>query len=111
MRVIFFTSVDGGSIDWNPLIAMPAGVTYYHIETEGHDVALANGAPIETLVDTAGRSVFDNHAEYLDLYGAERIIPEMNHPRITSRRLVPDAIKARLGIADSVPEFGLPLTG
>jgi len=34
-------------------------------------------------------------------YGAERIIPEMDRPRISSRRLLPDAIKARLRIDDA----------
>ncbi len=45
-----------------------------------------------------GRAAFDNHAEYLDLYGSERIIPEMAQPRISTARLLPDALKARLGI-------------
>ena len=54
--------------------------------------------------------MFDNYQEYLDLYGAERIIPEMDRMRITSRRLLPDAIKARLGIVDDVIDFDQPLS-
>ncbi|MFT6022472.1 MAG: hypothetical protein ACI9PY_000581 [Ascidiaceihabitans sp.] len=73
--------------------------------TTHHDVVLANGAATETFVDAAGRAGFDNHQEYLDLYGAERIIPEMNTPRISTQRLLPDAIKARLGIVDQSIEF------
>ena len=45
------------------------------------------------------------YREYLDLSGAERIIPEMDRPRIASRRLLPDAIRARLGIVDEMPAF------
>lgn len=94
--------VNGGTIDWVPMAELPDRVTYYHIETEGHDVILANGAPAETFVDYASRRAFDNYQEYLDLYGVERIIPEMDRPRISSARMVPDAIKARLGISLTV---------
>ncbi len=90
--------VNGRSIAFVPLADLAEGVAYYHVETENHDVILANGAPAETFIDYAGRAAFDNHAEYLDLYGAERIIPEMALPRISTARLLPDAIKARLGI-------------
>ena len=76
---------------------------YYHIETNAHDVILANGVPVETFIDVAGRAAFDNYAEYLSLYGVERIIPEMKRPRISSPRMLPPAIRQRLGIeiADS----------
>ncbi len=97
--------VNGGSIDWVPLDELPDRVTYYHVETEDHDVILANGAPAETFIDIPGRVAFDNYQEYLDLYGAERIIPEMGRPRISARRLVPDAIKARLGTSDASFDF------
>ncbi len=97
--------VNGGSIAWVPFAEMPDPVVYYHIETDAHDVILAEGAPAETFIDVAGRQVFDNYQGYIDLYGAERIIPEMDRPRISSQRLVPDAIKARLGIG--VAAFGI----
>lgn len=93
--------VNDGTIDWVADADIPAGFTVYHIETAAHDVILANGAAAETFMDAAGRACFDNHQDYLDLYGCERIIPEMDRPRISSRRLVPAAIKARLGIADN----------
>lgn len=92
--------VNGGTIDWVPDADIPAGFTVYHIETAAHDVILANGAAAETFMDAAGRACFDNHQDYLDLYGCERIIPEMTRPRISSRRLLPAAIRARLGIAE-----------
>jgi len=94
--------VNGTTIDFVPMAELEDSFTVYHIETEHHDVILANGAPAETFVDAVTRSHFDNFQEYLDLYGAERIIPEMDRPRISSQRLVPEAIKARLGIAPIV---------
>ncbi|KMW56063.1 hypothetical protein AIOL_001015 [Candidatus Rhodobacter oscarellae] len=93
--------VNHDTIDFVPLSELEDSITVYHIETEAHDVILANGAPAETFLDAAGRAAFDNYQEYLDLYGAERIIPEMAMPRISSARLLPQTIKDRLA-------FGTP---
>lgn len=100
--------VNGGSIDWVPLSKLGDSYTVYHIETEEHDIILAEGAPAETFIDYVGRNTFDNHAEYIDLYGAEPIIAEMPAPRISASRLVPDAIKARLEIEDEVIDWDAP---
>ncbi len=100
--------VNGGSIDWVPLSELGKNYTVYHIETEDHDIILAEGAPAETFIDYVGRNTFDNHAEYIDLYGAEPIIAEMPTPRISASRLVPDAIKARLQIEDEVISWDAP---
>jgi hypothetical protein len=89
--------INGSSVIWQPLAELGDSFTVYHIETENHDVILANGAPSETFIDVATRRHFDNFDEYLALYGAERIIPEMSQPRISSARLVPTGIRARLG--------------
>ena len=89
--------VNGDTIDFVPMAELEDSFTVYHVETEDHDVILANGALAETFVDAATRSHFDNHQEYLDLYGVERIIPEMHRPRITARRLLPETLKAQLG--------------
>lgn len=91
--------VNGSSIDWVPVAALPDRFTVYHVETEAHDVILANGAPSETFIDYLGRQHFDNHAEYTALYGEQRVISEMEMPRISSERLLPAALRARLGIA------------
>lgn len=88
--------VNGTTITFEPMKSMPDRVTYYHIETENHEVILANGVPAETFVDHAGRRAFDNFAEYLDLYGDEHPIFEMDYPRISAARLVPPHIRARL---------------
>jgi Hint domain len=54
--------------------AVPQGmrdIEYFHIELETHEVILAEGAPIETLLNTYGRESFSNFIEYERLYGKE----------------------------------------
>ncbi|MEM7598635.1 MAG: Hint domain-containing protein [Pseudomonadota bacterium] len=70
-----------------------AGFTYYHIETDAHALILAENVQSETFVDYAGRGSFDNLSEHP---APDRIISEMPLPRVTSARLLPAAIKARL---------------
>jgi len=71
--------------------------TVYHIETENHDIVLAEGAATETFVDNVSRARFDNFAEYQALFGAEdRPMQERPEPRAASARQVPSAIRARL---------------
>lgn len=89
--------VNGHSIRFVPTEGPRA--TYYHIETEGHEVILANGAQAETFVDVISRRAFDNFAEYERLYGAEDVVPAMDMPRISAQRLLPMSLKVRLGIA------------
>lgn len=91
--------VNGTTITYDPIESLPDRVTYYHIETDVHDVVMANGAPAETFVDHSERRVFDNFAEYVALYGDERAIYEMDLARISAARLVPPHIKARLATA------------
>ncbi len=35
-------------------------ITYYHLELARHDVVLAEGLPVETYLETGGRSAFEN---------------------------------------------------
>lgn len=88
--------VNGTTILWEPDTALGETITYYHVETEDHDVILANGAPVESFIDFIGRRAFDNFAEYLDLYPEERTIREMDRIRISAARLVPPDIRAKL---------------
>jgi hypothetical protein len=90
--------VNGTTIAPVPVADLGERHTIYHVETEAHDVILAEGVPAETYVDYVGRRVFDNHAEYLALYGEDKAMPEMNRPRITSARMLPATLRARLGI-------------
>ncbi|SHJ97430.1 Hint domain-containing protein [Halomonas caseinilytica] len=92
--------VNQDTIDYVPRHELPKDVTYYHIETEGHEVILANGAEAETYVDYLTRQSFDNYAEYVELYGIETRVVEMPRHRISSRRLLPMAVRERLGIQD-----------
>ena len=86
--------VNGTTITYVPQTALKDVETYYHVETEDHDAIFANGAATETFVDATGRAAFDNYQEYLDLYGAERIIPQMSAPRICASRLLPKTFPA-----------------
>lgn len=77
---------------------LPERVTVYHVETADHDIILAEGTPSETFIDYAARRSFDNHAEYVALYGEDRVIAENPAPRISSARHLPPGLRARLGI-------------
>jgi hypothetical protein len=70
--------------------------TYYNIETEAHEVILANGAPVETFCDNIGREAFDNHAEFAALYPEGREIEEMDLPHAKAARQIPRRTRARL---------------
>lgn len=64
--------VNGTSIAY----AVPEGTTdieYFHIELDTHEVILAEGAPVETLLvtDEYGREDFSNFAEYSRRYGRD----------------------------------------
>ena len=103
--------VNGSTIDWYPWKALGTSLTYYHVETEGHDTILANGAAAETLLDMPSRRSFENFAEYAALYGTEQPVTEMSVPRIATPRLLPQSIRDRLGIADeaTLEQFEQPL--
>ena len=89
--------VNDRSIIRAPYAELPEQVTYFHIETEGHEAILAAGAAAETFVDNVTRRRFDNHAEYAALYGVEAYtIEEMDRPRVKSARQLPATIRARL---------------
>lgn len=94
--------VDGARIAPVPRAEVPPRYRVWHIETEAHEVLLAEGAPTESFVDCAGRAGYDNYAGYLARYGAERILREMALPRICAGRMLPPALRARLagGVAE-----------
>jgi hypothetical protein len=54
--------------------AVPEGmrdIEYFHIELATHEVILAEGAHVETLLTTDGRESFSNFVEYERLYGPD----------------------------------------
>jgi hypothetical protein len=87
--------VNGTTITRVPLSEMGETYTVYHIETEAHEIILANGAPAETFIDNVSRRVFDNYAEFEALYGDVPEMEELPYPRAMSARQVPAAIRNR----------------
>ena len=88
--------VNGTTITRVPLSEMGATFTVYHIETEGHEIILANGAPAETFIDNVSRKVFDNFAEFEALYGDVPEMEELPYPRAMSARQVPLSVRSKL---------------
>lgn len=71
--------------------------TVFHIETEHHELVLAEGVPAETFIDNVARRRFDNYAEFALLYGdGLASIAEMHLPRVKSARQLPQATRHRL---------------
>ena len=89
--------VNGTTILRVPLSEMGESYTVYHIETEEHEIILANGAEAETFIDNVSRRAFDNFAEFEALYGDVPEMEELPYPRAMSARQVPSHIRAQLG--------------
>ena len=70
-----------------------AGFTYYHVETDAHELLLAEGVSAETFIDYAGRDSFVN-GEDATAHG----IKEMPLPRVSSARQVSTHIRDRLNL-------------
>ena len=66
------------------------GFTYYHVETDAHELLLAEGVSAETFIDYAGRDSFENGDEVTGQ------VAEMALPRISSARMVPSELQTRL---------------
>ena len=90
--------VNGTTISRVPLSQFGESYTVYHVETEAHEIILANGAPAETFVDNVSRRAFDNFAEFKRLHGDPSEMKELSYPRASNARHLPARIKARLGI-------------
>ena len=89
--------VNGTSIRRIPSSELGERFLVYHIETENHEIVLAEGTAAETFIDNVTRERFDNYAEYLALYGpAPAAMEELSLPRAMSSRQVPAAVRARI---------------
>jgi len=94
--------VNGTTIRRIPLSELGERFLVYHIETENHEVIVAEGTPAETFIDNVPRARFDNYAEYLAQYGDKPpAMVELSQPRAMSRRQVPPAILALIAAAAS----------
>ena len=90
--------VNGTTITRVPLSEFGESYAVYHVETEDHEIILANGAPSETFVDNVSRRSFDNYAEYEELHGDPPEMKELPHPRASNVRHLPERVRNRLGI-------------
>ena len=90
--------VNGTTITRVPLSKFGDSYTVYHVETETHEIILANGVPTETFVDNVSRRAFDNFAEFERLHGDQLEMNELPYPRASNARHLPARIKARLGL-------------
>jgi len=94
------TLVNGTSIYM--VAKMPLdGFTYYHVETDAHEVILAEGCPAESYVDLDGSASFVNG----DLRADAPRITEMDMPRITSKRLVSAELQNQLAAREEITAF------
>jgi hypothetical protein len=73
-------------------------VRYYHIETEQHELLIAEGCPAESYLDYNNLFEFENADERV----CNRIVPEMGLPRVSSRRLVSKRLREQI-LANSQP--------
>ncbi len=90
--------VNGRTITYTKLeewIDQPC-LVYYNIELNSHTILWAEGLPVESFVDNVPRQVWDNHADYLQLYGSEPVMAEMALPRIKFRRQLPSPLRTAL---------------
>ena len=71
-------------------------VQYLHIETEHHEIILAEGTPAETFMDNVSRTCFNNYSEYESLYPEEHEMMDLDIPRVSHKRQLPNAVKAKL---------------
>lgn len=68
------------------------GFSYYHIETAAHELILAEGLACESYLDMPSQDAFENARDRTDA----RMVAPMDLPRISSRRMLPDSVAARL---------------
>ena len=91
--------VNGSIVTRVPLSVYGENFAVYHVETDAHEIILANGSPSETFVDNVSRRAFDNYAEFEALFGENPAeMEELRHPRASNARQLPERIRLRLGI-------------
>jgi hypothetical protein len=69
---------------------------YLHIETEHHEIILAEGAPTETFMENISRACFNNYSEYKSLYPEAHEMMELDLPRVCHQRQLPNMVKRKL---------------
>jgi hypothetical protein len=81
-------------------------LTYLHLEFEAHEIVFAEGAPSESFADDDSRQMFDNAAEFHELYPeATRRDPEFCAVRVEEGEALENIrrrLAARAGLPDCV---------
>jgi hypothetical protein len=86
-------------------------VAYVHIELDGHDLVLAEGAAAETFVPVIGRMMFDNADEFAALYPeAMATVPRFTRPRAECGESVERARRLLASRAPAVRDAAPPGT-
>ncbi|WP_146348025.1 Hint domain-containing protein [Falsiphaeobacter marinintestinus] len=93
--------VNGTTIIRVPLAELGDTFTVYHIETENHEIILANGSPSETFIDNVSRRTFQNHGEYEAFYDKAGDIKELPYPRAMSARQLPASVRQLISEQDA----------
>lgn len=100
------TLVNGRSIYMVPKMPLD-GFTYYHVETDAHELILAEGCAAETYLDGGGFA--DNFVNAGDRAKAP-MIAAMDMPRVSSIRLVPTQVIDQLNTrADEIAATHTPI--
>lgn len=71
-------------------------VEYYHIETENHEIIIAEGVPVESLLDNLGREKFANYKDFERLYPNGKVTQELDIARVKVARQLPECTKQKL---------------
>lgn len=96
--VVASALINGETITAVPFAEMPSEFTYWHIETEEHELVIANGVAAETLSGAPERKDFDNYDSYVAQYGADRIIQPMAYQRIKDVAQMPESLLERFNL-------------
>jgi hypothetical protein len=105
-----FRLVNGVSITQ---AAAVESLTYYHIETENHEVIFAENCPAETFIDEAFRAQFQNAAQFHEQYPGQRAAAAPCLPQLQdgfSLHAIQQRLNARAGLPPE-PETQGPLRG
>jgi len=90
-----------------------AAIEYFHIELDGHDVIVAEGAAAESFIDDDSRSLFHNAHEYRALYPAAAAgparycAPRRDQGYEVERARAVIARRAGIAVAGEMPPPGL----
>ena len=90
--------VNGSTIARVALEELGNSYTVYHIETDAHEVILANGAPSETWAGHFPHHAFDNHRDRPMPCGPVNGTEELPLPRVAAARQLPPHIRRRLNL-------------